>query len=125
MLLREAVKKFYPELVTPDLTRRTSKAHWHKERNKSKRERAAAILAEPKASTIYSKLIHVMDDFPVVDVCDDDIDFCVSTKVYSVEITVSDTDLLNCDIEITGKCREKLLIELINNLIERVANQHV
>ncbi|MFK5926561.1 MAG: hypothetical protein QM483_08030 [Desulfuromusa sp.] len=123
MLVSDAVIKFFPALVSPDLTRKKSKSHWRGKRNKSRREKAAAVLAEQKDTVISKRLIHGKEDIPVLEICDDDIDVCITKQYDTVDIEISNKELLACDIEIEGNCREEDLIVLIENLIVRIANQ--
>jgi hypothetical protein len=123
VLLTEVIKKYYPNLVNPDLKRSTSKSHWRRNRNKTRREKAAALLAEPKKTSISRQLISGKDDFPLLSICDDDLDIHVTKEYDTIDIKISDSDLLAYDIEITGHCREEHLINLLDNLIDRVANK--
>jgi len=72
MLLSDTVRKYFPELVTPDLTRKKSKSHWRKIRNKNGREKAATILTEKKNAIITKKLIYEKEEFPILDISDDE-----------------------------------------------------
>ena len=121
MLLSVAVIKFFPELVTPDLTRKRSKSHWRKTRNKTKKEKVAAVLAEKKDSIISKQLIHEKEDFPVLEICDDEIDACITKEYDTLEIDISNEDLLAHDIEMVGDYSEEDLIVLIENFIGRLA----
>ncbi len=123
MLISDAVIKFFPVLVSPDLSRKKSKSHWRKTRNKNKREKAAAILAEKKHTIISRPLIHGKEDFPVLEICDDDIDVCITKEYPTVEIDISRKEILTHDIEITGDCRREDMMLLIENLIDQLANQ--
>jgi len=104
VLLTEVIKKYYPNLVNPDLKRSTSKSHWRRNRNKTRREKAAALLAEPKKTSISRQLISGKDDFPLLSICDDDLDIHVTKEYDTIDIKISDSDLLD-------------------NLIDRVANK--
>ena len=123
MLLSEVIKKNYPKLVNPDLTRRRSKSHWRIQRNKTRREKAAGLLAKPKKTSICRQLINCKDNFPLLCICDDDLDISVSKEDDTISINISDDDLLAYDIEMTGHCREEHLIDLLDKLIDRVANR--
>lgn len=123
MLLSDAVIEFFPELVEPVLTRKKSKAHWRKTRNKTKQEKAAAILATKKNSVIGRRVIHGTEDVPVVDIADDDVDICITKEFPTIEIDVSNEDLIAHDIEITGDCSRADMISLIADLINRIAAQ--
>jgi len=120
MLISDAVIKFFPALVSPDLSRKKSKTHWRKTRNKNKREKAAAILAEKKHTIITRPLIHGKEDFPVLEICDDDIDVCITKEFDTVEIEISIEDLMAHDIEISGDFTDEDLIILIGNLIDQL-----
>ena len=122
MLLSEIIKKFYPELVNPDLTRRKSKSHWRTTRNKTRREKAASLLVEPKKTTVCRELIHRKEAFPILWICDDDLDVEVTKEYDTVEIDISNEDLLTHNIEIASDCRDEDWMVLIGNLIGRVAN---
>jgi len=123
MLLTKAIQKFYPELVDPVLTRHKSKSHWRGQRNKTIREKAAALLAKPKIKTICRQPTSCKDVFPLLSICDEDLDVWVPKEFAAVEIAVTEAELLNFDIEMTGHCREEYLIDLLDKLIDRVANQ--
>ena len=123
MLLSDAIMKFFPELARPDLTRKKSKSHWRRSRNKTRREKAAHILAENKSSIIIRRLIHGKEDFPILWIGNDDLDVEVTKEYDTVEIDISNEDLLTHDIEIVGDCCDEDLTVLIKNLIDRVANQ--
>ena len=122
MLLSEAIKKFYPELVNPDLTRRKSKSHWRTTRNKTRREKAATLLAEPKKTTICRELLHGKEDFPILWICDADLDVEVTSEHDTVKIDISNEDLLAHNIEMVGDCRDEDWRVLIENLIGQVVN---
>ena len=94
MLLSDAIIKFFPELVNPDLTRKKSKSHWRRKRNKTKREKFALILAEKKSFIIVRRLIHGKEDFPIFDISDDEISICITNQYDTVEIDISNEDLL-------------------------------
>jgi len=121
MLLSNAIKKKYPNLTNPDLTRRKSKSHWRGKRKKTRRERAATILAKSKRSTISRRLVHRKEDFPLLCISDGDLDINIMKEHDTVDIEISDAELLIYDIEITGRCSEEHLIDLLDRLIDRVA----
>ncbi|MEA3333167.1 MAG: hypothetical protein U9Q58_06195, partial [Pseudomonadota bacterium] len=121
MLLSDAVIKFFPELVEPVLTRKKSKSHWRKTRNKTKREKAAAILATKKNTVICKRLIHGKEEFPVLDISDDDVDICITKEFTTVEIDVSNDELTAHDIEMTGDCCRAEMTCLITDIINRIA----
>lgn len=73
MLLRESIIKLFPELVTPDLMRKTSKKHWRKTRNLTAWEKDVAALMQPKEVVISRKVIHSQESFPILEISDDDL----------------------------------------------------
>jgi hypothetical protein len=122
MLLSDAVIKFFPELARPNLTRQKSKSHWRGTRNKTRREKSANALAEKKRTIITKQLIHGKDDFPVLDISDNEIDVCITKEYDTLEIDINDEDFLAHDIEMVGNYREEDLIVLTGNLINRWMN---
>ena len=123
MLLSEAVIELFPNLVSPDLSRKKSKSHWRGKRNKTKREKAAAILAKQKNTIISKQLIHGKEDVPMLVICDDNIDVCITEQYDTVDIKISNEELLACNIKVKGDCREEYLIVLIEKLIDRIVGQ--
>lgn len=122
MLISDAIMKFFPALVSPDLTRNKSKSHWRKTRNKTRKEQTAGALAEKKHTIITKRVIHGKENFPVLDISDDEISVCISKQYDTVEIDISNEDLMAHDIEIIGDFTEEDLIVLIGNLIDRLAD---
>lgn len=121
-MLRDVVTECFPDLVNPDLTRRARRRHWRKTRNKSRREKAAALLVEQKPCVIDCPIIHGHEDIPLVEICDEDLDICISKEFETVDIEVSHAELLSYDIEITGEYQHQDLVKLASQLIGRIAD---
>ncbi|MEA3362312.1 MAG: hypothetical protein U9Q61_03475 [Thermodesulfobacteriota bacterium] len=68
-------------------------------------------------------MIHGKEEFPVLDISDDEVDICITKQFATIEIDVSNEELIAHDIEITGDCRKTERICLITNLINRIAAQ--
>jgi len=122
MLLSDAIIKFFPEMAKPNLIRKKSKAHWRRVRNKTKKEKAATILTDKSRTIICRQLIHGTEDFPILDITDDEISICITKQYDTLEIDISNEDLLAHDIEIIGEYCEENLMFLIDSLIDRIAN---
>lgn len=124
MLLSDAVRKYFPELVTPDLTRKKSKSHWRKNRNKTGREKAAARLVEKKGAIITKELIHKKEQFPILEISDDETDIWVAKEYDILTMDITTADLLSHDIEMVGDFHEEELIVLLENLIDQLAHSN-
>ena len=120
MLIREAIVKFFPELVAPDLVRKTSKKHWRKTRKQTTKEKAVAVLMQSKEAVIQRKIIHGQESVPILDISDDDLSVCVNREYATVNIDISYEDLVAYDVEITGDSSDRELMDLIENMLSQV-----
>ena len=111
---------FFPELIAPDLVRKTSKKHWRKTRKQTAKEKAVAVLMQPKKAVIQRKLIHGQESVPILDISDDDLSVCVNREYATVNIDISYEDLIAYDVEITGASSDRELIEIIENIIFQI-----
>lgn len=123
MIVSDLIRKYFPELASPNLSRKPSRKHWRKTRNLTRSEKAAILLTSAKYRTIQRPPVRTESEYVLAWICDDDIDHCVTEPCVVITIDVTYEELATCTIEIVGDMLETEERDLATFLLHAVTEE--